>query len=240
MLVTGGTHAGDFFGCWVNGQEYGIERLFYAYQEQPGEAAAGRDAWIVRTSWLFGWTGTNFVRTMLHLGSEHDEVAVVDDQRGSPTYVGHLAGAVGELLELPLPPSAASDELGSSQRATRCTAAARLAGRAASLFGAPRTLALGVSCRSGSPDRAAGERIVLQSQPEPRRLPPLRLRVGRVAGLPSVGEAIAGPRAFLESANEPRCASPSSPGARHGNCPWWFGMPAQSIHCGRQRETLCR
>ena len=60
-----------------------------------------RDGWIVRSSWLFGWAGHNFVRTMLRLGAERDEVAVVDDQRGSPTYVGHLAEATRELIELP-------------------------------------------------------------------------------------------------------------------------------------------
>ena len=60
-----------------------------------------REGWIVRSSWLFGWTGKNFVRTMLALGEEKDEVAVVDDQRGSPTYVGHLAEATRDLLELP-------------------------------------------------------------------------------------------------------------------------------------------
>jgi dTDP-4-dehydrorhamnose reductase len=60
-----------------------------------------RDGWIVRSSWLFGWTGHNFVRTMLRLGAERDEVGVVADQRGSPTYVGHLANATRELLELP-------------------------------------------------------------------------------------------------------------------------------------------
>jgi len=59
------------------------------------------DGWIVRSSWLFGWTGTNFVRTMLRLGTERDEVSVVADQRGCPTYVGHLAEATRELLELP-------------------------------------------------------------------------------------------------------------------------------------------
>jgi dTDP-4-dehydrorhamnose reductase len=60
-----------------------------------------RGGWIVRSSWLFGWTGTNFVRTMLRLGGERDEVSVVADQVGSPTYVGHLAEATRELLELP-------------------------------------------------------------------------------------------------------------------------------------------
>jgi dTDP-4-dehydrorhamnose reductase len=60
-----------------------------------------RDGWIVRSSWLFGPTGHNFLRTMLRLGAERDEVSVVDDQRGSPTYVGHLAAATRELVELP-------------------------------------------------------------------------------------------------------------------------------------------
>jgi dTDP-4-dehydrorhamnose reductase len=73
----------------------------YGRTKLQAEAAAGEDAWVVRTSWLHGWTGTNFVRTMLRLGAERDEVAVVDDQRGSPTYVGHLAAAVRELVDLP-------------------------------------------------------------------------------------------------------------------------------------------
>jgi dTDP-4-dehydrorhamnose reductase len=57
----------------------------YGRTKLHGEAAAGEEAWIVRSSWLFGWTGSNFVRTMLRLGAERDEVAVVDDQRGCPT-----------------------------------------------------------------------------------------------------------------------------------------------------------
>ncbi|MDF2750898.1 MAG: dTDP-4-dehydrorhamnose reductase, partial [Gaiellaceae bacterium] len=65
----------------------------YGRTKLHGEAAAGEQAWIVRSSWLFGPTGHNFVRTMLRLGAERDEVAVVDDQRGSPTFVGHLAAA---------------------------------------------------------------------------------------------------------------------------------------------------
>ena len=71
----------------------------YGRTKLHGEAAAGERAWIVRSSWLFGWTSTNFVRTMLRLGAEQDEVSVVDDQRGSPTYVGHLAAAMHELVE---------------------------------------------------------------------------------------------------------------------------------------------
>jgi dTDP-4-dehydrorhamnose reductase len=73
--------------------EYGRSKL-------EGEAEV-REGWILRSSWLFGPTGHNFLRTMLRLGAERDEVAVVDDQRGSPTYVGHLAEATKELVSLP-------------------------------------------------------------------------------------------------------------------------------------------
>jgi dTDP-4-dehydrorhamnose reductase len=73
----------------------------YGRTKLHGEAAAGEHAWVVRSSWLFGPTGDNFLRTMLRLGGERDEVAVVDDQRGSPTYVGHLAAATQEIVALP-------------------------------------------------------------------------------------------------------------------------------------------
>jgi dTDP-4-dehydrorhamnose reductase len=73
----------------------------YGRSKLQGEAAAGERAWIVRSSWLFGPTGHNFVRTMLRLAAERDEVSVVDDQRGSPTYVGHLAAATRQVVHLP-------------------------------------------------------------------------------------------------------------------------------------------
>lgn len=57
--------------------------------------------WIIRTSWLFGWTSRNFLLSMLQLGKEQRQVRVVDDQRGSPTYVSHLAEAVSGLLRSP-------------------------------------------------------------------------------------------------------------------------------------------
>ena len=75
----------------------------YGRTKLHGEAAAGHTAWVIRTSWLFGSTGHNFLRTMLRLGAERDEVAVVEDQRGSPTFVGHLAEATRGLVDDELP-----------------------------------------------------------------------------------------------------------------------------------------
>jgi dTDP-4-dehydrorhamnose reductase len=72
----------------------------YGRSKLAGEREV-REGWIVRSSWLFGWTGKNFVRTMLELGGERDEVSVVADQVGCPTYVAHLAEATRELLSLP-------------------------------------------------------------------------------------------------------------------------------------------
>ena len=72
----------------------------YGQTKLAGEREV-RAGWVVRTSWLFGWTGHNFVRTMLALSERQREVTVVADQVGCPTYVGHLASAVPRILALP-------------------------------------------------------------------------------------------------------------------------------------------
>ena len=76
----------------------------YGESKLEGEravAAANPDHVIVRTSWLFGAGGKNFVDTMLTLGGQREEVSVVTDQVGCPTWTGHLAGALVRLAEHP-------------------------------------------------------------------------------------------------------------------------------------------
>jgi dTDP-4-dehydrorhamnose reductase len=77
-------------------------RSVYGSTKLEGErqvlAASSRHT-VVRTAWLYGVNGRNFVDTMLKLAGERDAVQVVDDQIGSPTWSGHLAPALIGLLE---------------------------------------------------------------------------------------------------------------------------------------------
>ena len=54
---------------------------------------------IIRTAWLYGYNGKNFPRTMLELAKTHDEITVVYDEVGSPTYTKDLAHAIAQLIE---------------------------------------------------------------------------------------------------------------------------------------------
>ena len=78
-------------------------RSAYGRTKARGEqllAQAVKTHFIVRTAWLYGTHGKNFVATMLRLMNERDEVSVVDDQRGSPTYTRDLASAIATIVEL--------------------------------------------------------------------------------------------------------------------------------------------
>ena len=63
--------------------------------------AACKNAIIIRTAWLYAETGANFVKTMLRLGRERDQIGVVADQHGTPTYAGDLACAIKTILTAP-------------------------------------------------------------------------------------------------------------------------------------------
>jgi dTDP-4-dehydrorhamnose reductase len=74
----------------------------YGRTKQAGEtsvAVANPRHFVVRSSWLFGTRGKNFVETMLRLGAEQPEVLVVSDQVGCPTYTRHLAEGIALLVE---------------------------------------------------------------------------------------------------------------------------------------------
>ena len=66
---------------------------------EEATAAANKRHFIVRSSWLFGIGGSNFVETMLRLAATQNEVLVVRDQVGSPTYTWHLAYGIVRLIE---------------------------------------------------------------------------------------------------------------------------------------------
>jgi dTDP-4-dehydrorhamnose reductase len=74
----------------------------YAQSKLAGEhetSAANPRHYVVRSSWLFGAGGGNFVEAMLELAREHGEVVVVRDQVGAPTYTAHLAEGTVRLLD---------------------------------------------------------------------------------------------------------------------------------------------
>ena len=55
--------------------------------------------YIVRISWVFGINGNNFIKTMQRLGNEQDQLNIIHDQVGSPTYTAHLAPLLVDMIE---------------------------------------------------------------------------------------------------------------------------------------------
>ncbi len=85
---------------WKINDAYG-PRNVYGMSKVQGEDAVRSlmtRYFILRTSWVFGKNGHNFVRTMLRLGKEKKEIRVVDDQIGSPTYTKDLARVICDML----------------------------------------------------------------------------------------------------------------------------------------------
>lgn len=73
----------------------------YGASKLAGEeavAASGCDHLILRTSWVYSYRGSNFLLTMLRLAKERDELRVVADQHGTPTYAGDLAVMTRDVL----------------------------------------------------------------------------------------------------------------------------------------------
>lgn len=74
----------------------------YGQTKLEGEKAVSElldKYFIVRIAWVFGKNGKNFIRTMLNLGKNHDEIRVVNDQIGTPTYTFDLARLLVDMIE---------------------------------------------------------------------------------------------------------------------------------------------
>lgn len=88
-------------------QDYTNPQSVYGRTKVAGELlalAVNPDSVIIRTSWLFSEYGNNFVKTMIRLAGERDNLSIVHDQTGSPTYAGDLAQAIITLLQQPVAP----------------------------------------------------------------------------------------------------------------------------------------
>ena len=75
---------------------------YYAVTKLEGEKAVSsllQKFFIVRIAWAFGLNGNNFIKTMINVGKKHDQVRVVNDQIGTPTYTLHLARLLADMIE---------------------------------------------------------------------------------------------------------------------------------------------
>lgn len=78
---------------------YGLSKL----SGEQNVLSANPEAVVIRTAWVFSEYGKNFVKTMLNLANTKEEISVVDDQLGCPTYAGDLANAILKSAEIDIP-----------------------------------------------------------------------------------------------------------------------------------------
>ena len=74
----------------------------YGVTKAKGEEAVRNNTdkyYILRTAWLYGWAGKNFVYTMIRAMNTHDAVKVVNDQKGTPTFAGALAKVILQIID---------------------------------------------------------------------------------------------------------------------------------------------
>jgi dTDP-4-dehydrorhamnose reductase len=103
---------GTQFGAYA---EYDAPRPLgvYGASKQAGEElvqASGADHLILRTSWVYGQRGKNFLLTMQRLARERDKLSVVADQFGAPTWARSIAEATAQMLALWLAPGATPED----------------------------------------------------------------------------------------------------------------------------------
>jgi len=79
----------------------------YGVTKAKGEEAVRNNTdryYILRTAWLYGWAGKNFVYTMIRAMNTHESVKVVNDQKGTPTFAGDLAKVILQIIDKKIVP----------------------------------------------------------------------------------------------------------------------------------------
>lgn len=147
----------------------------YGRTKLDGERAVldlARRAWVVRTSWVYGGTGGNFVKTIARLERDRDTLAVVDDQTGSPTWSRDLADGLAALA------TTVSADQGPEQRVLHFTGAGET-----TWFGFARAIFAELGA---DPERVTPCPTAEQRRPAPRpAYSVLSPRAWSAAGLPA-------------------------------------------------------